>query len=86
MYTNSMKVVVLIADIIESREIEDRSGFQEDLVRCLTAINTKSYTLLSPYTVTLGDEFQAVYATGAEVLDHIIDIQAQLFPVRESTG
>jgi hypothetical protein len=77
-----MNVVVLIADIIESREIEGRSGFQEDLVSCLNAINKKSYTLLSPHTVTLGDEFQAVYATGSEVLDHIIDIQAQLFPVR----
>ncbi|MCF7915812.1 MAG: SatD family protein [Spirochaetaceae bacterium] len=82
MYTYHMKVVVLIADIIESREIEDRSRFQDDLGRCLNFINTRAHTLLSPYTVTLGDEFQAVYATGAEVLDHIIYIQTELFPVK----
>lgn len=77
-----MKALVLIADIIESRDIEERTHFQADLVECLKAINRKSHTLLSPYTVTLGDEFQAVYTSGAEVLDHIMYIQAQLFPVR----
>lgn len=82
MYYEHVNVVVLIADIIDSREIEHRSHFQDELVHCLNTINKEAHTLLSPYTVTLGDEFQAVYASGTEILDHILSIQVNFFPVR----
>lgn len=82
MYNTVMNVVALISDIIESKEIADRRGFQEELVGCLGEINRSSGLLLSPYTVTLGDEFQAVYENGGEVLDHVLSILVRLFPVR----
>lgn len=82
MYNRNMQVVGLIADIIDSKEIEDRKKFQEKLICCLDQVSRSSSTVLSPYTVTLGDEFQAVYKNGSEVLDHILYIQVQLFPVR----
>ena len=81
-YNMGMNVVALISDIIESKEIEDRRAFQEELVGCLGEINRRSGTVLSPYTVTLGDEFQAVYKDGTEALDHILYILVKLFPVR----
>ena len=63
-----MTVVALIGDIIKSRSLQHREHVQQDIERALTAVAKQTRTkLLSPYTVTLGDEFQAVFK-GAENL------------------
>ena len=57
-----MNVVALIADIVDSRAIPERARFQRSLKTTLAAVNKRSRrSLLSPVTLTLGDEFQAVY-------------------------
>jgi hypothetical protein len=55
-------VVAVIADIVESREIPDRAHFQRRLKQVLDEPNSRAVdSLLSPFTLRVGDEFQAVY-------------------------
>ena len=79
-----MKSFVVIADIIKSRQIENRKTFQGQLNKDLQKVNKKSGALLSPYTITLGDEFQAVYssAAGADLLKDMIYILLSVYPLK----
>jgi len=77
-----MKVIALIADIIDLKDIPDRKDFQNELAACLDEINKASQTIVSPYTITLGDGFQAVYDAGDEIIDHILHILVKFFPVQ----
>jgi len=57
------KFLVIIGDIISSREVERRKDLQNKLLNVFNYLNSSDYEnhLVSPYTITLGDEFQAVY-------------------------
>lgn len=78
-----MNVVCLIADIVGSRRVPDRGKLQRDLNDRLTEINKASNTsLISPYTITLGDEFQAVYKDFSSVFRDISGIVWAVFPNR----
>ncbi|TVQ97382.1 MAG: hypothetical protein EA403_15035 [Spirochaetaceae bacterium] len=78
-----MKVVGLIADIVESREIPARAEFQRNLKFVLDAINGRSAErLLSPFTITIGDEFQALYVDFQTVFRDIFWIAWQVHPHR----
>jgi hypothetical protein len=57
------KFLVVIGDIISSREVERRKDLQNKLLNVFNYLNSSDYEnhLVSPYTITLGDEFQAVY-------------------------
>ena len=83
-----MKLIALIADIVKSREIKDRDKFQKDLETQLKRINKERRDLLSPYTLTLGDEFQAVYGKADTLFDDIWKIRMELHPqkVRVALG
>ena len=81
-YNYAMKVIALIADIIDLKDIPDRKDFQNELAACLDEINKASQTIVSPYTITLGDGFQAVYDAGDEIIDHILHILVKFFPVQ----
>ncbi len=75
-----MKLIALIADIVKSREIKDRDKFQKNFENQLKRINKESRNLLSPYTLTLGDEFQAVYGKADTLFDDIWKIRMGLYP------
>jgi hypothetical protein len=77
-----MNAIILIADIVKSKEIVDRNQFQSELKRELDAITSSSKDILSPYTITLGDEFQAVYKEGGGLLRDIFRILTRVYPVR----
>ena len=78
-----MKVVGLIADIVESREIASRADFQKKLKSILDSVNERSVDkLLSPYTITIGDEFQALYADFQLLFRDIAWIVWQVYPQR----
>ncbi len=78
-----MNVVAVIADIVSSRDIVDRREFQKTLKSHLHAVSERAgASLLSPYTLTLGDEFQAVYGDFDTIFIDIVTIIAALFPVR----
>lgn len=71
--------LVVIGDVISSREVSQRQKLQETLKDTFQELNLlgkgnsleprgkSAKSILSPYTLTLGDEFQAVY-TAADVI------------------
>ncbi|WP_319561158.1 SatD family protein [Marispirochaeta sp.] len=77
------KVFALIADIVDSRSMENRSVLQRHLKNTLMTLSESSPdSYLSPLTLTLGDEFQAVYADFSVVLTDMLDILALLAPYK----
>lgn len=77
-------VLVLIGDVKDSKSIpqKDRKLLQQKLTDVLEGIkNVESNSVISPYTITLGDEFQAVFSDATPVFEHIITIMAHLHPV-----
>ncbi|WP_455210237.1 SatD family protein [Kaarinaea lacus] len=77
-----MLKIVLIGDIIASRKIKDRSSVQKQLKATVRQLNRKNPNLLSPYTITLGDEFQAVFNNANQMFDDIMCIISALYPER----
>ncbi|HEX7035462.1 MAG TPA: SatD family protein [Pseudomonadales bacterium] len=74
-----MPLLVLIADLVDSRTIPDRPRLQSRLERLLAELRGPG--VVSPYTLTLGDEFQAVLDRGPRVFRDALTIQAALHPV-----
>ncbi|MFZ0452935.1 MAG: SatD family protein [Ignavibacteriaceae bacterium] len=76
-----MKKIVLIGDIINSKNISQRAKIQSQLNSTFKKINIDKL-LLSPYTITLGDEFQAVYNKADSVFNHIWLISLAIYPLK----
>jgi hypothetical protein len=78
-----MDYVCVIADIVRSREIEKREELQGALQDTLNEVNRGSKrALASPYTITLGDEFQAVYKSCETVFADVFKILWALHPIK----
>jgi hypothetical protein len=78
-----MQVLALIADIVESRSIPNRAVYQRKLQELLHTINSRSrQDLLSPYTITVGDEFQALYRNTHGLFRDVMQIIDYSFPTR----
>lgn len=76
--------LVVIGDLVDSRSISGkarRSAFQKNLRTLFEAIGHDA-GLVSPYTITLGDEFQAVYRHAGGLFRHLFRIRASIMPVR----
>lgn len=78
------RLIVLIADIESSKQIkeEQREALQAKLQQELDHLNKIEYGPVSPYTITLGDEFQAVFEEADMLFIHFFRILAKLHPVR----
>lgn len=76
--------IVVIGDIIESKDLKPalRKQTQNQLEEIFDQLNRESGMLVSPYTITLGDEFQAVYRSAGQLFQDIWAIIAQIHPVR----
>ena len=77
-----MKYLVVIGDIVASRELPARAQFQRRLKGVLQALNGRRKALVSPYTLTLGDEFQAVYRETETAFADVFAVLAEIAPVR----
>ena len=75
-----MKVIALIGDVVSSQTITNRNSFQKQLKEVLDHVNRDHKEILSPYTITLGDEFQAVYKNAHRLFLDILTILSQIFP------
>lgn len=75
-------VIALIGDVVGSKEIPRRPAWQRRLARALAELSAEHEGLSSPYTLTLGDEFQAVYHDGRRVIADALRLQSELHPVR----
>jgi hypothetical protein len=77
-----MQVIALIGDIVASKELPQRGVFQRRLDKVLADAGANANHLASPYTVTLGDEFQAVYRKADLLFADVFTIMAGIHPVR----
>ena len=84
------KLIVVIGDVISSRKVEKRNDLQNKLLEIFENLNTDANQnhLVSPYTITLGDEFQAVYQKADRLFLDTIRILETTLPqkVRFSFG
>lgn len=83
-----MKFIVIIGDVVDSRHLPDRKQFQRRLKQQLAHTSRNAEDLASPYTITLGDEFQAVYRSAGSLFADIFGIMAEVHPahIRVSIG
>ncbi|MBD3223862.1 MAG: hypothetical protein GF313_03985 [Caldithrix sp.] len=78
-----MKHIVLVGDIVASRNIDNRSGMQARLNNTIQSLNRhQKERLRSPYTITLGDEFQAVFKQATHIFRDAIVLLLNLYPVK----
>jgi hypothetical protein len=74
--------IVVVGDLVASRKIAARSTVQNVLEICLKNLNrVQGEGLLSPYTITLGDEFQAVFSRPERLLGDALKIFVAVHPV-----
>lgn len=79
----------VIGDIIKSKKISEREKFQKSWMLFLNELNNESKSnIASPYTITLGDEFQAVYKSSNSMFKDIFKIMEHIYPnkIRISIG
>jgi hypothetical protein len=76
--------IVVIGDLIESKDLDpsERKRTQSRLEKFFSQMNRQAGKLLSPYTITLGDEFQAVYQSADYLFRDIWAIMSEIHPVR----
>ncbi|MEM6820611.1 MAG: SatD family protein [Verrucomicrobiota bacterium] len=71
--------LVVIGDVVSSKKIPQRGSLQRRLSKGLQHLSS-SMSLISPYTITLGDEFQAVYGSGNDLFRGLFTIRKLLYP------
>jgi len=79
-----MQYAALIGDMVGSRHIKNRQAAQKQLKQILSNLNADrdQLALVSPFTVTLGDEFQALLSNTQNIWKAIWAIEAALYPVK----
>ena len=77
-----MQVIALIGDVVGSKELPQRSAFQRRLGKVLAQTTDGALHIASPYTITLGDEFQAVYRKADQLFADVFTILAEIHPVQ----
>lgn len=82
-----MYYLALIGDITNSRHYQNRGDIQRALAAAIKQLN-KQYKkhLRSPFTITLGDEFQALLSDARPLWPAIIAIEQQFFPIQFRFG
>ena len=73
--------IALIGDIIESKQVNDRAKLQINMQDAFDHINSKYDAIIrSKFTLTLGDEFQALLKPSKKVFELLEDLEF-LIPV-----
>ena len=76
----SKKIAVLIADIVKSREINNREMVQKDLKKELERMSRESENLVSTPSLLRGDEIEAAFENPLECFLQFERIEDILFP------
>lgn len=74
--------LTLIGDVVDSKKIRQRSAFQREFAALMAKLTQGNGGLVSPYTVTLGDEFQAVFARPEKLWRDMVTMIAAIQPVQ----
>ncbi len=80
MFRSMKKWLVVIADMVDSRRAANRQELQNALKHALGDVNARSESVVSPYTITLGDEFQAVLKNADGMFSDLWSILARIHP------
>ena len=76
-----MMYIALIGDIIESKKIQDRAQVQQHLLQLMKELNQQYQNyLVSPFTVTTGDEFQALFSPNSYIFQIIDQLSVAFSP------
>ena len=76
-----MMYIALIGDIIESKKIQDRAQVQQHLLQLMKELNQQYQNyLVSPFTVTTGDEFQALFSPNSYMFQIIDQLSVAFSP------
>ena len=79
--------LALIADVIDSKMVQERFNLQKQLEKTLRKMNELfGDYLASCFTLTLGDEFQALLKVGAPVFQIIDTLRSELSPTQLRFG
>lgn len=79
--------LALIADVIDSKIVQERFDLQKQLEKTLQKINELfKDCLASAFTLTLGDEFQALLKVDAPVFQIIDTLRSELTPTQLRFG
>jgi hypothetical protein len=83
-----MQCLALIGDIERSRALENRAAVQERLESICRELNDRRdyFQLLSPFTLTLGDEFQALFRKSGALWEALFQIEASLVTAFNEDG
>src|SRR5687767_15884840 len=78
-----MQYAALIGDFVQSKNLENRGEVQRAFAAVCADLNKERdrLGLVSPLTITLGDEFQAVFGNVARLWECILRIEATMEPV-----
>jgi DNA-binding CsgD family transcriptional regulator len=79
MKVKSMATVTLLGDVVDSRGSDDRPGMHRALTTALRRVDTVAPSEQG-LAVTVGDEFQATYATLGAALDAALRVRLSLLP------
>ncbi len=72
-----MNYLIIIADIVESKKIRQRKKFQNEFMNLINDLNMEyKDKIVSPLTITLGDEFQGMLNSAASLFLIIHKIQS----------
>ncbi|MBS6719197.1 MAG: DNA-binding protein, partial [Streptococcus parasanguinis] len=79
--------LALIADVIDSKIVQERFDLQKQLEKTLQKINELfKGCLASAFTLTLGDEFQALLKVDAPIFQIIDTLRSELKPTQLRFG
>lgn len=76
-----MSYLAVIGDVVGSKDLARRAEVQRKLAAVLKRLSERKPRPASPYTITLGDEFQAVHRTADTLFLDIFTIWAEMHPV-----
>ncbi|MEM1223691.1 MAG: SatD family protein [Verrucomicrobiota bacterium] len=75
------RYLAVIGDLVDSKKISDRAGLQEKLHQGFSMLSNQP-SVVSPFTITLGDEFQAVFGSGEGLFASLFATRQLLYPVK----
>jgi len=79
--------IAIIGDIKNSKNINEQNIFQKKLAKILNKVNEiYSDSISSKFTITLGDEFQALLHSGKNLMEIIYYIKKEVYPVKIRFG
>jgi len=76
------RYAVITADIVKSRTIEDFRSKRDRALESLSKSHLDQGFILSEYTITAWDEFEAIAARLVDVPAILLDLRRRFFPIR----